>query len=124
MNAILLWPLKPRKGKELADKLSEIHEHLEERGHKPNHQFLDNETSKEIKAYLKGQEVTFQLVPPHNHRKNATERAIRTFKNHFITIIYMLRPNFPMSLWCRLLKQAEMTLNIVRKCRVNLRMLE
>jgi len=121
-NAILVRPLKSRKGKELVDKLSEIHEYLEERGYKPNHQILDNETSQEMKAYLKGKEVTFQFVPPHNHRKNAAERAIRTFKNHFITILCMLHPNFPMSLWCRLLKQAEMTLNMVRPCRINPRM--
>ena len=99
-----------------------MHEYLEERGYKPNHQILDNETSQEMKAYLKGKEVTFQFVPPHNHRKNAAERAIRMFKNHFITILCMLYPNFSMSLWCRLLKQAEITLNMVRPCRTNPRM--
>ena len=97
-NAILVRALKSRKGKELVEKLSEVHEYLEDRGYKPNHQFLDNETSQEMKSYLKGKSVTFQFVPLHNHRKNAAERAIRTFKNHFITILCMLHPNFPMSL--------------------------
>ena len=46
VNVILARPLKSRKGKELVHKLSEIHECLEERGCKPNHQFLDNETEK------------------------------------------------------------------------------
>ena len=45
-NTILAHPLKTRKGKELVDKLQETHECLEDRGHKPNHQFFDNETSK------------------------------------------------------------------------------
>ena len=121
-NAILVRPLKNIKGKELVRKLAEVHEYLEDRGYKPNHQILDNETSNEMKRHLKGRDVQYQLVPPHAHRKNAAERAIRTFKNHFITILCMLHPNFPVSLWCRLLKQAEMTLNMVRPCRVNPRM--
>ena len=118
-NAILVRLLKSRKGKELVDKLSEVNEYLEERGYKPNHQFLENKTSQEMKSYLKGKKVTFQFMPLYNHRKNAAEYTIRTFKNHFITILCMLYPNFPMSLWCCLLKQAEMTLNIVRPCRIN-----
>ena len=66
--------------------------------------------------------VNYQLVPPHTHRKNAAERAIHTFKNHFITILYIAHPNFPMNLWCRLLPQAEMILNMLRLCRINPRM--
>ena len=114
--------LKSRKEKELVDKLSEVHEYLEERGYKLNYQFLDNETSQEMKSYLKGKKVTFQFVPLYNHRKNAAECAIRTFKNHFITILCMLYPNFSMSLWYRLLEQAEMTLHMVRLCRISLQM--
>jgi hypothetical protein len=30
-------------------------------------------------------DINYQLVPPHMHRRNAAERAIRTFKNHFIS---------------------------------------
>ena len=59
INAILVRPLKTRKVKELVCKLSEINEHLEERGYEPNHQFLDNEKSQEMKSYLIGKDVTF-----------------------------------------------------------------
>ena len=31
--------------------------------------------------------VTYQLVPPDMHRRNAAERAIRTFKAYFLTIL-------------------------------------
>lgn len=75
-NAILARPLNTRKGKELVEKLSEIHEHLEERGHKPNHQFLDNETSQEMKSYLKGKDVAFQFAPPHDHQKKMQESVL------------------------------------------------
>ena len=75
-----------------------------------------------MKSYLKGKYVTFQFIPPRNHLKNESECTIRKFKNYLITILCMLHPNILMSLWCRLLKQAEMTLNIVRPCRINPRM--
>ena len=43
--------------------------------------------------------VVFQLVPPHNHRANAAERAIQTFKTHVITILTGIDPKFPISQW-------------------------
>ncbi len=36
---------------------------------------MDNQATKAIKIYLTPQQVTFQLVKPHNHRANAIERA-------------------------------------------------
>jgi hypothetical protein len=53
-------------------------------------------------------------VPPHYHRRNAVECAIRTFKEHFVAGISSVDPNFPLHLWDRLLPQAEITLNILR----------
>ena len=41
---------KTINGKKVVDKSSEIHEYLEERSYKPNHQFLDNETSQKMKS--------------------------------------------------------------------------
>ena len=75
-----------------------------------------------MKRYLRGREAQCQLVPLHAYRRNATERAISTFKNHFTAILCMLHPKFPMSMWCRLLKQSEMTINMVSPCRLNPRM--
>ena len=36
-NALLVRPLKSRKGKNLVDRLSEIYKYLENIGYKPNH---------------------------------------------------------------------------------------
>ena len=44
-------------------------------------------------------QVTLQLVPPHVHRQNAAERAIQTWKNHFLAGIATLDPNFPIQEW-------------------------
>ena len=58
-------------------------------------------------------------MPPHIHRRNSAERAIQTFKNHFIAGLASTDPNFPLSNWCRLLPQAELTLNLLRHSRLN-----
>jgi len=59
------------------------------------------------------------LYPPHVHRRNAAERAIRTFKNHFVAGVSSVDPNFPLKLWDRLLPQAIRTLNMLRPTRIN-----
>ena len=49
---------------------------------------MDNEASTAIKTLLKHEyNITYQLAPPHIHRRNAAERAIRTFKDHVIAIL-------------------------------------
>ena len=71
---------------------------------------------------MEEKEVDFQLTPTHSHRRNAAERAIRTFKNHFIAILCGADPDFPLMLWDKLLEQAVMTLNFLRASRVNPRL--
>ena len=60
-----------------------------------------------------------QLVEPHNHRSNAAERAIQTFKNHTIAGLCTCDGDFPSVLWCKLIKQAQDTLNMLRTSRVH-----
>jgi hypothetical protein len=68
---------------------------------------------------MKQQNVDFQLVPAGQHRHNAAERAIRTFKNHFVAGLCSTDNNFPLHLWDRLLEQAVLTLNLLRGSRIN-----
>jgi hypothetical protein len=63
--------------------------------------------------------VKIQLVEPHNHQANAAERAIQTFKNHFIAGLSTVDKAFPLQLWNDLLQQAQITLNLLRKARIN-----
>jgi len=118
-NAILVRPLKTRTGNELVATVQSIHHYLALRGYKPKHHIMDNEASIKMKEFLRNEKVIFQLVPPHLHRVNAAERAIRTFKNHLISILCGVHPDFPLFLWCKILPQAEITLNLVRPCRYN-----
>jgi len=112
---ILVEPLKNRKASEITRAWSQIHDRL---ANEPTLYILDNEVSHELKQSLRKGNVTYQLVPPHVHRRNATERAIRTFKNHFLSVLATADPMYPASKWDRLLPQAELTLNLLRRCRV------
>ena len=58
-------------------------------------------------------------MPPHLHRRNAAERALQTFNNHFISGIVSKHKDFPLHLWCHLLPQAIVTLNLLRSSRIN-----
>jgi hypothetical protein len=62
--------------------------------------------------------MTFQLVPLHDHQKNRAEKAIHTFKTHFISIQCGTDKEFPLHLWCQLLPQAEDTLNMLQTARL------
>ncbi len=93
-----------------------------QRGLKPILQTMDNEASKALKQYLREADVEFQLAPPHIHRVNAAERAIRTFKNHFIAGLASTDKLFPLHLWDHLIPQAILTLNLLRPSRLNPRL--
>jgi hypothetical protein len=83
-------------------------------GLRPKLQRLDNEASAILQEFMTEQEIDFQPVPPHIHRRNAAERAIRTFKNHFIAGLCSTDATFPLHLWDRLLPQAMISLNLLR----------
>jgi hypothetical protein len=83
-NAILAQPIKDRTAPELLKTFQIMEQELVARGLKTKLMKLDNEASKLLKTYLHQQDITFQLVPPYSHRRNSAERAIRSFKDHFI----------------------------------------
>ena len=89
------------------------------RGLTPKTHILDNECSKVLKEYMEEENETFQLVPPHLHQNSAAERAIQTFKNHFISGMVSKHKDSPLHLWCRLLPQAIVTLNLLRLSIIN-----
>eukprot|EP00957_Ditylum_brightwellii_P092490 7042967-Ditylum_brightwellii.AAC.1 len=53
------------------------------------------------------------------HWTKAAEKAIQTWKNHFIAGLASLPSDFPITHWCRLITQANLTLNILRPCHQN-----
>jgi hypothetical protein len=86
---------------------------------KPTTHLLDNKASEEFKAEIR-KKCPIQLVPPDNHQQNLaeTERAIKTFKNHFKAILVGVDDSFLMRLWDKLLPQTILTLNLLRQSNV------
>ena len=80
---------------------------------KTKHILLDNKISGDFKA-VANRQLIYQLVPPNDQRRNKAERATQTFKARFISILCGVNKKFLIELWCRLLLQAELTLNLLR----------
>lgn len=118
-NSITTEPMKSRSEAEMIRAYSKLHDHLVQCGLKPQLQKLDNEAPAGLKKFMKTNGIDYQLVPPHLHRRNAAERAISTFKDHFIAGLASTDGRWPMHLWCRLLPQCTMTLNMLRASRLN-----
>jgi len=113
-NGILMEPMKSRKEGDMIKAYRSIMKRLKAAGINPNLQILDNEASAKYKEEIKKQVGEYQLVPPNQHRRNISERALQTGKSHIISGVSGLPSNFPMQLWCLLLPQMEMTLNMLR----------
>ena len=88
-------------------------------GHPISHFILENECSLDLRKALMKKSIKFQIVPPDAHRGNAAERAIRTFKNHFLSTLATCHKDFPITEWDRLLLQSQRTLNLSRAARCN-----
>jgi len=80
---------------------------------------LDNETSHQLHAYISTRVQPPQYFPPGNHRANRAERAMRTWKNHFIATLSTASPKFPLNHWDKLLPLAELTLNCLVPWQLN-----
>ena len=68
---------------------------------------------------MKSEHMKFQRVPPHNHRRNHAEKAISTWKDHFIAGLTRFEKTFPLHLWYRLNSQTDITINLLRNSYVN-----
>jgi hypothetical protein len=77
----------------------------------------DNETSLECREYFLSQRLPVTFVPPQTYRSNPAERAVRTGKNHLISVFSSTHPDFPDDLWDQLLPYVEITLNVMRSWR-------
>ena len=122
-NAILVEPMKSRKDDEMQRAYRRLMTRLKRAGVKPKKHVMDNEVSESMKNMIRDDyKLSLEIVPPGMHRRNAAEVAIRNFKAHFLSILAGTADDFPLSLWDRLLPQAELTLNLLRKSNANPRL--
>ena len=116
-NAILSVALPDRRGSSINRAWLNIVAQLTANGYKPALHILDNECSNDIKNSFVKKSIKFQRVPAHQHRRNAVERAIQTWKAHFIAGLASTDPSFPLNAWDYLLPQCDLTLNHLRSSR-------
>ena len=113
-NAIIIQAFQSKQDNHRIAAYQAIYARLKARHMAPTTHILDNEVSAAFQRVITSNNCTFQLVPPHVHRRNAAERAIRTFKDHFLSILAGVAPTYPRDRWDLLLPQAELTLNLLR----------
>ncbi len=83
-------------------------------GHHIRIHILDNENPKALQEHFDTLRIKWQMATPFNKRTNKAERAIQTFKRHFLSVLSSTHPSFPLNHWPELLEQAEYTLNMMR----------
>eukprot|EP00804_Cyclotella_cryptica_P019044 CCRYP_014460-RA/>CCRYP_014460-RA protein AED:0.28 eAED:0.28 QI:0/0/0/1/1/1/3/0/673 len=116
LSAILVESIKNRTDPELTRAYSSLIARLHRPGIVPRKHVLDNEISNAMKNLITDTyKMTYKLVPPGCHCRNAAEVAIRNFKSHFLSILAGVADDFPMKLWDKLLPQAEITINLLRQ---------
>ena len=120
-NAILLRPIKNRTGNQLSKTFEDVFNYLTDRGYTPKFHIIDNEAAKDTITMIKREKINLQLAPPDLYRRSPAERAIRTEKNHMLSRIASKHDKFSNHLWCRIIGQGEMNLNMVRPFKTNSR---
>jgi hypothetical protein len=116
-NSIHSQGIKDRHSNNIIDAWETTFKLLKFTGHAPKLHILDNECSGDLKNTFNENNIEFQLVPPYVHRVNAAERAIQTWKDHFLAGLATCDPNYPLREWDRLMPQVDITLNLLRKSR-------
>jgi hypothetical protein len=118
-NAILGTPITGLDNLSIFEAYKKQFENLAAKGFKPKLNVMDNQATKHIKKILTKNECKVQLVEPDNHRVNAAEHAIQTFKDAFIAALPTTDSKFPLQLWDRLMPQVQDMLNMMHASRIN-----
>ena len=119
-NVIHVETSNSRSGPDLLKALQAAIKFFEDRGASTKLIRMDNECSKLTKKWIEDSKtMTLELTPVAKHRTNKAERAIRTWKEHFIATLATTDPTCPLFLWEDFIDQAELTLNCMRSSRVH-----
>jgi hypothetical protein len=70
-NYVKVIPMKSRSASERVKAYDSIHQELTIKGFKPKLQTLDNQALAALKSYCTVNNIAYQLVPPHCHRRTA-----------------------------------------------------
>ena len=103
----------------MLDTYQEFYKKLTKCAFKPKLHTLDNKILKEVEDFVTDQQTMLQYMPPDMHQQYAAEKAIQTWKMHFKSGLASFLGEFPISHWCKLIPQSNITLNMLRPCQIN-----
>ena len=86
-NYIFAIPIKNVIDEAIIEAFKEVFQELKDKGHKPTFNVTDNQAKNPVKDFLRKEDCDWQFVEPTNHRVNAAERDIQTFKTQFISVL-------------------------------------
>jgi hypothetical protein len=112
-NYIKPVAIKSKSASEWFKAFGGIFQELPSCGFKQKLQTMDNEGSAALKSYFTENDMNCRSVPPHFRRRNAAERDIITFKEHFVADLYSVDLYLLMHIWDHLLPKADMTLSLL-----------
>ena len=113
-NIIIGKAIKSRNADELVRGYKICYDELREGNITPILHRLDNEVNDKLFEAIRNNNCDYQLVTVYDHRQNLAERAIQTYKNHFISVLFGTDVAFPAHLWCSLQKQINIQINLLR----------
>ena len=97
-NAILVRALRDQSENSLQEAFEDVYSYIASKGFKPKFNIMYNQCSRRIQKYITSQGTNIQLVNPDDYRVNAAERAIQTWKNHYVAGLSTTDPNCPLQL--------------------------
>ena len=92
-------PMKKKTEEEMILARRRALERMKAQGIVPTHQVLDNEISVAYRQEIKQTSMTYQIVPPYDHQSILEEKAIQTWKDHFIGVMRRTAATLPSHLW-------------------------
>ena len=113
-NAILVEPMTSKKDAEMQRAYLKLLQCLKRQRVQVKKHILDNECSENMKELIR-ETCKLELVPPGCHRLNIAKVAIKTFEQHFTSVLSGTAAKISLYLWDKLLPQTELLINILRQ---------
>jgi hypothetical protein len=115
LNAIITPAMLSYTNASMVQVFAKVISILKSGGYHPALNVMDNECLFVVEKYIRSESINIHLVPLHNHQANLAERAIATFKEHFIAILTTIDIDMlcSLQLWDEFLPQVELTLNML-----------
>ena len=105
VDSNLIWvdPMKNQTEGEMILAQEQILDHTKACRIIPRHQIMDNKASAAYITAIQQSDMTYEKVPPGDHRRNIAKKSIQTWKYHFVTVLSGTAETFPLHPWCQLL---------------------